>query len=82
MQTSIAIKKLKGFLLNNYQHSIPHSYNIPEQYFRSEACAFTAFTPPAAAARSMVVLAQPRQIPCRGWSSAANPWLHVSSEQT
>jgi hypothetical protein len=27
------------FLLNNYQGSIPHSYNIPEQYFRSEACA-------------------------------------------
>jgi hypothetical protein len=27
------------FLLNNYHHAIPHSYNIPEQYFRSEACA-------------------------------------------
>ena len=26
------------FLLNNYQEAIPHSYNIPEQYFRSEAC--------------------------------------------
>lgn len=25
------------FLLNNYHSSIPHSYNIPDQYFRSEA---------------------------------------------
>ena len=25
------------FLLNNYHDSLPHSYNIPDQYFRSEA---------------------------------------------
>ena len=29
------------FLLNNYHASLPHSYNIPDQYFRSEACAST-----------------------------------------
>ena len=40
------------FLLNNYHSSIPHSYNIPDQYFRSEACAFTPS--PTAAARSVV----------------------------
>lgn len=33
------------FLLNNYHSSIPHSYNIPDQYFRSEACALNAPPP-------------------------------------